>query len=208
MIPRPWDTFFKTCMEHILDEKKEIVDIGGGLRIARDRSNRFDARNVWIAERIRERGISYKVLDRVADYHPDIVGDVQNLPFKDDTQEAIICNAVLEHVENPIQAAQEMYRVLKPGGYCLIFVPFLYYYHAEKGYYGDYWRFTEDGLRSMCKAFRNIELQNVRGPLETLVRLTPLGRWSICAGGAYILDALLGKLVSKQTSGYFVFLEK
>ncbi len=208
MITRRWDIFFRTCMERILNEKNELVDIGGGLRIASDRSNRIDTRNAWIAERVRERGISYKVLDYVADYHPDIVGDVQDLPFEDDTQEAIICNAVLEHVENPIQAVKEMYRVLKPGGYCFIFVPFLYYYHAEEGYYGDYWRFTEDGLRSICKAFRSIELQNVRGPLETLVRLTPLGRWELFAHAAYVLDTLFKKHTSKQTSGYFVFLQK
>jgi ubiquinone/menaquinone biosynthesis C-methylase UbiE len=208
MMTRPWDIFFKTCMERILNEKSEIIDIGGGLRIAQDRSNRIDTRNAWIAERIRARGISYKVLDRVADYHPDIVGDVQDLPFANDTQEAIICNAVLEHVENPIQAAKELHRVLRPGGYCFVFVPFLYYYHAEKGYYGDYWRFTEDGLRSICKPFRSIELQKVRGPLETFIHLTPLGRWEICTHIAYFLDALFGKHSSNQTSGYFVFLTK
>lgn len=205
---RPWDVFFKARMERILREKKEIIDVGGGLRIAGERSNRLDARNAWILERIREQGISYKVLDYVADYHPDIVGDIQNLPFGDDTQEAIVCNAVLEHVENPIQSAKELYRVLEPGGYCLVFVPFLYYYHAEKGYYGDYWRFTEDGLRFIFKSFTTIELQNVRGPLETFTRLTPLGRWGVFADLAFILDRLFRKLGSKQTSGYFVFLQK
>ncbi|MFZ2167378.1 MAG: class I SAM-dependent methyltransferase [Minisyncoccia bacterium] len=195
-------------MERILREKKAIIDVGGGLRIAGERSNRLDGRNAWILEQIRERNISYKVLDYVADYHPDIVGDIQNLPFADNTQEAIICNAVLEHVEDPIQSAKEMYRVLAPGGYCLVFVPFLYYYHAEKGYYGDYWRFTEDGLRFIFKSFTSITLQNVRGPLETFTRLTPLGRWQIFADLAFVLDKVFGKLGSKQTSGYFVFLQK
>jgi len=55
----------------------------------------------------------------------------------------------LEHVENPIKAAREMYRALKPNGYCFVYVPFLYYYHAEKGYYGDFWRFTEDSTKYM-----------------------------------------------------------
>jgi SAM-dependent methyltransferase len=205
---RPWDTFFRTAMTRILDSSREIIDVGGGLRIARDRSNRLDPKNAWIGEEIEKRGISYKVLDYVADYHPDIVGDVQDLPFGDSTQEAIVCNAVLEHVENPIQAAKEMHRVLKPSGYCLVFVPFLYYYHAEKGYYGDYWRFTEDGLRSIFKPFTSIELQKVRGPLETLIRLTALGRWKIFADGAYLCDNVTGKLGSKQTSGYYVFLQK
>jgi SAM-dependent methyltransferase len=205
---RPWDTFFRTAMMRILDASREIIDIGGGLRIARDRSNRLDPKNAWIVEEIEKRGIAYKVLDYVADYHPDIVGDVQDLPFEDNTQEAIVCNAVLEHVENPIQAAKEMHRVLKPSGYCLVFVPFLYYYHAEKGYYGDYWRFTEDGLRSIFKSFTTIELQKVRGPLETLMWLMGLGRVRLFADAAYLADRLFGKHISKQTSGYYIFLQK
>jgi len=59
--------------------------------------------------------VDYKILDQVGDYCPDIVGDIHNLPFLDNSQEAIICIAVLEHVENPIKAMEEMYRTLKPG---------------------------------------------------------------------------------------------
>lgn len=208
MLERPWDIFFKSKINKIILEKNEIIDIGGGLRLDMSRNNRFAPANAWIAEAMKKREVSYKILDYVSTYHPDIIGDVQNLPFSDSSKEAMICLAVLEHVENPIKAAQEMCRVLKPGGYCLIYVPFLYYYHAEKGYYKDCWRFTSDGIKFIFSGFYSIELQSVRGPLETLVRISPLGRSKFFQNIAYIFDRLMGKLTSKQTSGYYVFLQK
>ena len=208
MFTRPWDIFYRDRLGRMLRDKSAILDIGGGLRFAADRSNRSDTGKQWIADTIRERGIAYTVLDYVDTYHPDIVGDIQDLPLPDASQEAIVCNAVLEHVENPIKAAEELFRVLKPGGYCFVYVPFLYYYHAHKDYYLDYWRFTKDSLRSIFGKFATIEIQNVRGPLETLVRLSPLGRVKIFQDVAYLLDVAFGKLSSNQTSGFFVFLEK
>jgi SAM-dependent methyltransferase len=206
-LERPWDIFFKRAIERLLD-KKEILDIGGTLRFAGDRSNRVDPKNAWIGERVKERGISYKVLDYVDTYSPDIVGDIQDLPLPDNSQEAIVCMAVLEHIENPIKAAGELYRVLKPEGLLLVYVPFLYYYHAEEGYYGDFWRFTPDSLRSIFKPFASVELCAVRGPLETLIRLSPLGRYRMFEHVGFVLDRLFGKLSSKQVSGYHALLTK
>jgi SAM-dependent methyltransferase len=208
MLKRPWQTFFREKIERMLAEKRALLDIGGGLRIDPARNNRVAPGNAWIMPMIRERGVAYKVLDYVDTYHPDIVGDVQDLPLPDDSEEAIVCNAILEHVENPIKAAAELHRVLKPGGLCFMYVPFLYYYHAEKGYYGDYWRFTDDGIRSICKSFASIELAPVRGPVEVLVRLSPLGRSRLMCDIGFLFDKAFGKLSSKQVGGYYVFLRK
>lgn len=202
----PWDTFFRDKITKILIEKKSVIDIGGGLRILRDKGSRFDPARAWLIPFIGK--IDYKVLDPVDTYKPDIVGDIHTLPFGDNTQEAILCMAVLEHVENPIKAFEEMYRTLKPGGHLFVYVPFLYYYHADKGYYGDYWRFTEDTLKYLAKPFSHYEINPVRGAIGTLTRLTPLGRFKFFEWLAYVLDQLTGKLHSKQVSGYQVFLVK
>ena len=208
LLERPWDVFFRTRIARILVEKKSLLDIGGGLRLTKDKANRSDPTRAWIAEEIEKRGTTYLILDYVDTYHPDIVGDVQDLPLADSSQEAITCISVLEHVENPIKAVAELHRVLKPGGLCFLYMPFLYYYHAERGYYGDYWRFTEDTVRKLCAPFATTELMAVRGPLETIVRLTPLGRGKFFQHIAYLLDGLVGKRSSKQVSGYYVFLTK
>lgn len=208
MFQRPWDIFYKDRLSRLLVPESVLLDIGGGLRVDAARNNRIDPRNAWIPRLIEERKVRYTILDYVDTYHPDIVGDIQDLPLPDGSQDAIVCNAVLEHVENPIKAAGELYRTLRPGGRCFVYVPFLYYYHAERGYYQDYWRFTEDGLRSIFRSFSTIEIQSVRGPLETLIRLSPLGRWGFFEDIGYIFDTLFKKGGSKQTSGYFIYLEK
>lgn len=146
-------------------------------------------------------------MNPVPDYGADIIGDIHEMPFPDNSQEAIICSAVLEHVKNPFLAVDEMYRTLKPGGYCYVFVPFLFYYHVPKtGEYKDYWRFTEDGARELFRKFSSITLLEGRGAIATWLRLNPatqrfvpLGNW---------LDNVLGKTKTKQTNGYNLFLMK
>lgn len=203
---KPWELFFEEKIVKIFSEKKTVVDIGGGLRIAKDRNNRYDKSREWLLPYLDK--VDYKVLDPVPDYNPDIVGDIHALPFADNSQDAIICIAVLEHVENPILAFQEMYRTLKPGGYCYIYVPFLFYYHAEKGYYGDYWRFTKDTLALLSKPFSHMEIVSNRGALETWIKISPLGRSKFICDIFYLLDKLTGKIRSNQVSGYSLFLVK
>ena len=50
--------------------------------------------------------------------------DIHQIPFEDNTFDVILCNHVLEHVRDDIQAMREMCRVLKPGGFAILLVPF------------------------------------------------------------------------------------
>jgi SAM-dependent methyltransferase len=76
----------------------------------------------------------------------DIVGDVQALPFLDDSIAAIECDAVLEHVPNPTIAVMELVRVLKPGGFLHVVIPFCHPFH---GYPSDYQRWTIRGMQHL-----------------------------------------------------------
>jgi ubiquinone/menaquinone biosynthesis C-methylase UbiE len=51
-----------------------------------------------------------------------VAGDVRNLPFKDDTFDAVVCYDVLQHLLEPerARAAEEIRRVLVPGGIAFI----------------------------------------------------------------------------------------
>jgi len=53
----------------------------------------------------------------------DIKADICNLPLKDDTYDFILCNHVLEHIEDDLKAMSELYRVLKKGGIGIFQVP-------------------------------------------------------------------------------------
>ncbi len=50
--------------------------------------------------------------------------DIHKMPFKDGSFDAVLCNHVLEHVDDDIQAMKEILRVLRPGGWAIMQVPF------------------------------------------------------------------------------------
>jgi SAM-dependent methyltransferase len=201
-----WESFFKEKCIEIFTSSKEVIDIGGSLRIDGTRSSRVSDANSWVIPYVQK--VEYKILDPVPDYNPDILGDIHDLPFEDNSKEAILCLAVLEHVQNPFKAMQELHRVLRPGGRLLIYVPFLYYYHAHDGYYKDYWRYTYDGLEELAKPFTRCELQNVRDRFETLCRLTTFGRHSFFIKLVQFFDKIFPKENSRQVAGYYMFLVK
>ncbi|AFY81399.1 class I SAM-dependent methyltransferase [Oscillatoria acuminata] len=49
--------------------------------------------------------------------------DITSINLPDETFDAIIANHVMEHIVNDVKALQELYRVLKPGGWASIQVP-------------------------------------------------------------------------------------
>ncbi len=50
--------------------------------------------------------------------------DIHDIPFEENTFDVIFCNHVLEHVDDDLKALDEMKRVLKPGGWAILQVPF------------------------------------------------------------------------------------
>ena len=50
-------------------------------------------------------------------------GSLLNLPFENTFFDAVLCNHVLEHIENADRALSEIFRVLKPGGSLIVGVP-------------------------------------------------------------------------------------
>lgn len=53
----------------------------------------------------------------------DVKADICNLPFESKQFDIIFCNHVLEHIADDKKAMQELYRVLKPGGWGIFQVP-------------------------------------------------------------------------------------
>ena len=53
----------------------------------------------------------------------DVKADILDLPFADESFDVVICNHVLEHIEDDRKAMSELYRVMKKGGWGILQVP-------------------------------------------------------------------------------------
>jgi SAM-dependent methyltransferase len=75
--------------------------------------------------------------------------DIQDLHGVDaESIDLILLDQTLEHVPDPERAIREVHRVLKPRGTAVITTPFLLPVHQTSSY-GDYTRWTPEGMRSM-----------------------------------------------------------
>jgi SAM-dependent methyltransferase len=64
--------------------------------------------------------------------------------------DVVICEQVIEHVEDPWAAAANLRALCAPGGHLVVSTPFLIRVHEEWGMQ-DYWRFTPRGLRTLLE---------------------------------------------------------
>jgi SAM-dependent methyltransferase len=93
------------------------------------------------------------------------VADAHDLPFADQTFDAVVAQAVLEHVVDPHRCISEFERVLKPRGLIYAEVPFMQPVHG--GPY-DFTRFSKSGLRWLCRRFDELAAGVVCGPASSL----------------------------------------
>ncbi|MFM9140261.1 MAG: class I SAM-dependent methyltransferase [Solirubrobacterales bacterium] len=76
----------------------------------------------------------------------DAVADAHALPFADGSFDFVFSLAVFEHLHSPWVAAQEIARVLRPGGRVYVLCAF---YQQLHGYPDHYFNATESGLRRL-----------------------------------------------------------
>jgi predicted SAM-dependent methyltransferase len=53
----------------------------------------------------------------------DVKANICDLPFENDSFDVILCNHVLEHIPDDTKAMQELFRILKPGGWGVLQIP-------------------------------------------------------------------------------------
>jgi len=104
-----------------------------------------------------------------------------HLPFKRDSFDTIISTSVMEHVSEPQQMMDEMFRVLRKKGHILITVPFQYGLHEQPR---DFYRYSKYALRHMAEksGFRVVEIKPLGGAFTIMSHMT----------GKYIAIALYG----------------
>jgi SAM-dependent methyltransferase len=90
----------------------------------------------------------WKYLDRRPEVLPDVCADILDMPFSQNNFDAVVCLEVFEYVPKYIEAFREIHRVLKPQGKLILSIPFLHRMDSP----GDYYRFTESGLRQALES--------------------------------------------------------
>jgi SAM-dependent methyltransferase len=145
----------------------------------------------------------------------DIVGDAHNLPLPSLSIDGVHCEAVFEHLEQPVVAAAEMFRVMKSGALAFICTPFLQAFH---GYPSHYQNFTHIGHRRLFEraGFDVVESGVAAGPgwaISDLVATfigqytpSPLKRpaWVVWRMTANVLIRPLDKWLSERPDAYVV----
>ena len=110
---------------------------------------------------------SLQIVNSDVSFSPNtmLISDAHDIAFKDETFDAVIVQAVLEHVIDPDRCADELYRVLKKGGYIYAETPFMQQVHMKEY---DFTRFTHLGHRRLLRKFEEIESGACNGPASAL----------------------------------------
>ena len=153
----------------------------------------------------------------------DIAANAEELPFCSGVFERVECDAVLEHVRDPVKVMAEIRRVLKPGGHAHLVTPFCHPFHE---YPKDYRRFTLDGLKELGRGMEVVAEGWRTGPTATLLvmvleyvkLLLPFRAWRVIAHGVLgwilfpfrYLDLLLfhAKLAGRIGNHCYIWLRK
>ena len=71
------------------------------------------------------KNLDYLTADLISPW-ADVRMDVHDIPFEENTFDVVICNHVLEHVDDADKVMKEFYRVMKSGGWGIFQVPIDY----------------------------------------------------------------------------------
>lgn len=134
----------KNILKKIGGEKVSVLDVGAGDCFAED----FFIGNEYVAMDVIKNSASKRELD--------IMGSIENAPFKNETFDMILCLEVLEHIRNYQLALKEIYRILKEKKVLLLTIPLM-----SVGFHNDFYRFTPLAIKK--------ELENAGLKIEKII---------------------------------------
>lgn len=191
----------RAIKEHAVAASAEVLNIGSGGEVA---------------NLLKSHDVAAVSFDIDEDRGPDVLGSVEDMNmFEDGKFDVVLLMEVLEHVQNPFLAAQEIRRVLKPGGVLIGSTPFILGIHDAPH---DYYRFTKYGLAHIFTDMDTVEITPRNSTFDAAnvlpLRLYAIGtpeeknklafRWPMVRFANWLLQ-LAGRGISNSeaTTGYF-----
>jgi ubiquinone/menaquinone biosynthesis C-methylase UbiE len=113
----------------------------------------------------------------------DVLCEATDIPELSEQYDVIICTQVIEHVFEHQKVLEEAWRLLKPGGRCIVSSNFVWENH-EAPY--DFYRFTEDCFKTLLTT-KNFEIKESK---------TQGGKWAML--GQLIIQVVAQKSRSKN----------
>jgi len=144
-------------LNNVLEKNSKILIIGGGsigigmndfLKNCKSKNIRVESLDVYYSENI------------------TTIADAHYLPFANQSFDAVVVQAVLEHVLNPERVVFEIYRVLNKGGYVYSETPFMQSIHEGPF---DFYRFSHSAHRWLFRKFEEIESGAHQGGFSSLL---------------------------------------
>jgi SAM-dependent methyltransferase len=165
----------------LLPSSSTVLVVGGGTI-----GNGVDALYV-------QPGLRIVAFDVYSSPNVQFLADAHQIPLADSSIDAVVVQAVLEHVLDPERVVSEIVRVLRPEGLVYAETPFLQQVHA--GPY-DFVRYTSSGHRFLFRSFEELASGPVAGPGTQLL-------WSVehLAGGLF-----RSRTAGKVARGMFIWL--
>ena len=115
--------------------------------------------------------------------HTDVVSVCDRLPYRDNVFDAVISKAAFEHLARPWEVADEIHRVLKPGGLVRVDTAFMFPLHGDPYHF---FNMTLDGAKEMFKRFRTLSCgvmpyqlpsYGLRAQFDTMLEHLQPGDW-------------------------------
>jgi SAM-dependent methyltransferase len=156
LIRRKTDAFLKDQLMKI-QAGSIVLNIGSGGSMAR-----------IVRECAAQRGFVVTSTDIDPARGPDRVDDITKSAFPDNSFDVVTIMEVLEHVTNPHAAANEIKRVLKPGGRLILSTPFIFPLHDRPM---DFFRFTKYGLQHLFGDLNDLVIEEQNNWAEAMLVL-------------------------------------
>lgn len=144
-------------LHNILSKDTIILDIGSSTRYIENIANKHKSHYIGVDYPSWTNNYS-NALATIKNQPPDAWSDIRAIGIMDNSVDVITCIDVLEHINAPQDAFQNMARITKKDGTIILLIPFFMEIHGGRSGEDDYFRYTKSSIKHLFNS-NGIELE-------------------------------------------------